>query len=178
MTLLPVKNRRPTLPTSEAVSFGEKKMGLVYADIELISGDDLALFHRGFLPEDQIKHMRVSALVDSGAYMLVINEEIREQLDLRVLAEQTGRLADETEIKVKVVGPIEIRFENRRATADAYVIPGNVEPLLGVIPMEDLDVVVDPIQQRLVVNPESPHIARKHLKGLGQHVRGGYEASV
>ena len=77
MTLLPVKNRRPALPTSEAVSFGEKKMGLVYADIELISGDDLALFRHGFLPEDQIKHMTVSVLVDSGAYMLSINNQIK-----------------------------------------------------------------------------------------------------
>ncbi|MBA3806317.1 MAG: hypothetical protein H0X14_11475, partial [Acidobacteria bacterium] len=97
-------------------------MGLVYADIELISGDDLALFRRGFLPEDQIKHMRVSVLVDSGAYMLSINDRIKEQLDLPVLDKQTVRLADDTEIRVEVVGPVEIRFENRRATVDAYVI--------------------------------------------------------
>lgn len=171
MTLLPVKNRRPALPTSEAVSFGEKKMGLVYADIELISGDDLALYRRGFLPEDQIKHMRVSVLVDSGAYMLSINDRIKEQLDLPVLDKQTVRLADDTEMKVEVVGPVEIRFENRRATVDAYVIPGNAEPLLGVIPLEDLDVVVDPKQQRLIVNPESPYIARKHMKYAAGAIR-------
>ena len=164
MTILPSTTRRPALPTSEAVSFGEKKMGLVYADIELVSSDDLALFHRGFLAEDQIKHMRVSALVDSGAYMLCINDRIKEQLDLRLLDKHTVRLADESEMKVEVVGPVEIRFENRRATVDAYVIPGNAEPLLGVIPIEDLDVVIDPKQQRLIVNPESPYIARKHMK--------------
>jgi clan AA aspartic protease len=164
MTILPVKNRRPTLPTSEAVSFGEKKMGLVYADIELISGDDLALFRHGFLPEDQIKHMRVRMLVDSGAYMLVINDRIKEQLDLPLIEEQTMRLADDTEIKVKIVGPVEVRFENRSTTVRAAVIPGNVEPLLGVIPIEDMDVVIDPKQQRLIVNPESPYTARKHMK--------------
>ena len=158
MTLLPVKNRRPTLPTSEAVSFGEKKMGLVYADIELIRADDLALFSHGFLAEDQIKHMRVSALVDSGAYMLVINEEIREQLDLPLMEEKIMRLGDETEIKVKVVGPVEVRFENRAATTKAAVIAGNVEPLLGVIPMRYMGVVVDLKQQRLIVNPESPRL--------------------
>ena len=38
------------------------------------------------------------------------------------------------------------------------MLPGNVEPLLGAIPMEDMDVVVDPKQQRLVVNPENPNI--------------------
>ena len=139
-------------------------MGLVYADLELISGDDLALHRRGFLPEDQIKRMRVSALVDGGSYMLVINDHIKEQLDLPVLDEQTARLADESEIRVEVVGPVEIRFENRRATVDAMVFPGNAEPLLGAIPMEDMDVVVDPKQQRLVVNPENPYIARKSVK--------------
>lgn len=159
-----VKNRRPALPTSEAVSFGEKKMGLVYADIQLISGDDLALFRHGFLAEDQIKHMTVGMLVDSGAYLLVINDRIKEQLDLPVLEKQTMRLADETEIRVEVVGPVEVRFENRSTTARAAVIPGNIEPLLGLIPLEDLDVVIDPKQQRLTVNPESPYIARKYMK--------------
>ncbi|HEX8145115.1 MAG TPA: clan AA aspartic protease [Pyrinomonadaceae bacterium] len=143
-------------------------MGLVYADIELIRGDDLALFRHGILPEDQIRHMRVSALVDSGAYMLCINDRIKEQLDLPVLGKHSVRLADESEMKVEVVGPVELRFENRRATVDAYVIPGNAEPLLGVIPIEDLDVVIDPKQQRLIVNPESPYIARKHMKQVGQ----------
>ena len=149
---------------SSQLENGEKKMGLVYADIELISGDDLALHRRGLLPEEQIKRMRVSALVDSSSYMLVINDQIKQQLDLPVLGEQTARLADETEVRTEVVGPVEIRFENRRATVDAILFHGNVEPLLGVIPMEDLDVIVDPKQQRLVVNPESPYIARKHVK--------------
>ena len=139
-------------------------MGLVYADLELISGDDLALCRRGFITEAEIKRMRVTALVDSGAYMLVINDHIKEQLDLPVLEEQTARLADDSQIRVEVVGPVEVRFENRSTTVRAIVLPGNAEPLLGVIPMEDMDVVVDPKQQRLIVNPESPYIARKHLK--------------
>ncbi|MGH9941451.1 MAG: aspartyl protease family protein [Pyrinomonadaceae bacterium] len=139
-------------------------MGLVYADVELISSDDLALHRRGFLPEGEIKRMKVTVLVDSGSYMLVINDHIKEQLDLPVLGESVARLADESEIRVEVAGPIEIRFENRRASVDALVFPGNAEPLLGVIPMEDMDVVVDPRQQRLIVNPDNPYIARKSVK--------------
>ncbi|HEV7860812.1 MAG TPA: clan AA aspartic protease [Pyrinomonadaceae bacterium] len=165
--LLPVnkpQRRRPEIRSAEAVSYGEKKMGLVYAEIELISGDDMALFRHGFLPEEQIKHMKVSMLVDSGAYMLVINDEIKEQLDLPILEEKTARLADETEIKVGVAGPVEIRFENRATTMRALVLPGSSEPLLGVIPMEDMDVVVDPKQQRLMVNPENPNIATTYVK--------------
>ena len=139
-------------------------MGLVYADIELISIDDLVLNRRGFLPVDQIKRMKVSALVDSGAYMLVNNEHIKAQLDLPVLETQTARMADDTEIQVEVVGPVEIRFENRRASVDAMVFPNNAEPLLGAIPMEDMDVLVDPKQQRLIVNPKNPYQATKYVK--------------
>ncbi|MGI9107524.1 MAG: clan AA aspartic protease [Pyrinomonadaceae bacterium] len=139
-------------------------MGLVYAEIELISGDDLALNRRGFLPADKIKRLHVNALVDSGAYMLVINQHVKEQLDLPVLEEQTARLADESEIRVEVVGPVEVRFENRTTTVRAMVFSGEAQVLLGAIPIEDMDVLIDPRQQRLVVNPENPYIARKSVK--------------
>jgi hypothetical protein len=50
-----------------------KVMGLVYAEIELINGGDLELVRRGFMDKDEIKRMWVTALVDSGSYMLAIN---------------------------------------------------------------------------------------------------------
>jgi clan AA aspartic protease len=140
------------------------KMGLVYAEIELTSVDDLVLHRRGFLAEDKVKRMKVDALVDTGAYMLVINEHVRQQLDLPLIEEQVFRLADDSEKRGEVVGPVEVRFENRSTTVRAVVLPGTAEVLLGSIPLEDMDVVVDPKQQRLIVNPESPYIATKHLK--------------
>lgn len=139
-------------------------MGLVYADIELVSTDDLVLNRRGYLPEDEIKRMRVTALVDTGAYMLVINDRIKQQLDLPVIEEQTMRLADDSERRIEIVGPVDVRFENRSTTVRAAVFPGDSEPLLGAIPIEDMDVVIDLKQQRLIVNPESPYIARKYVK--------------
>ena len=139
-------------------------MGLVYADIELVSTDDLALHRRGYLPEEDVKRMRVTALVDTGAYMLFINDNIRQQLDLPFIEEQTMRLADDSERRVEIVGPVDVKFENRSTTVRAAVLPGDAEPLLGAIPLEDMDVVIDPKQQRLLVNPETPYIARKHAK--------------
>ena len=139
-------------------------MGHTYADIELISADDLALHRRGFLPEEGVKRMRVTALVDSGAYMLVVNEHIKQQLDLPVLGETTAMLANESVVRAEIVGPVEIRFENRATTVRALMLPGSVEPLLGVIPMEDMDVVIDPKQQRLIVNPENPNIPLTYVK--------------
>ncbi len=139
-------------------------MGLVYAEINLTSIDDIVLSRRGFLDKDKIKQVRVNALVGSGAYVLSINETVRAQLDLPFIEKQFGTLADETLIEVEIVGPVEVRFENRRTTVDAIVLPGDAEVLLGAIPMEDMDVLIDPRQQKLVVNPKHPYVATKHLK--------------
>ncbi len=139
-------------------------MGLVYAEIDLISVDDLVLHRRGFLEKEKIKQITVDALVDSGAYMLTINENVRAQLDLPFIEKQFGRLADETLLELDVVGPVEVRFENRSTTVRAIVLPGNAEILLGAIPMEDMDVLIDPKQQKLLVNPAHPYVATKHLK--------------
>jgi clan AA aspartic protease len=158
------KARRQASSTLESVSYGEKKMGHTYAEIELVSVDDLVLHRHGFLTEEGIKRMRVTALVDSGAYMLVVNDHIKQQLNLPVLGETTALLADESEVRAEIVGPVEIRFENRATTVRALMLPGSREPLLGVIPMEDMDVVIDPKRQRLIVNPENPNIPLTYVK--------------
>ena len=139
-------------------------MGLVYADIEILSSEDLFAYRRGKLAKSDIKSVAVTALVDSGAYILSINENIKAQLDLTVIEEQIAELADGSRIKLEVVGPVDVRFANRSTSARALVLPGDAEVLLGAIPMEDLDVVIDPKRQMLLVNPAHPNIAEKKLK--------------
>jgi clan AA aspartic protease len=139
-------------------------MGLVYAEIELTRSDDLALVRAGHLPETQIRHLQVRALVDSGATMLAIPASIKTQLNLDKLADSEAELADGSTIKLEVVGPVEVRFQNRRTTVEALVIPNETEVLLGAIPMEGMDVLIDPKRERLVVNPESPNMTRMILK--------------
>lgn len=139
-------------------------MGLVYADIEIINSDDEALHRRGFMKEDDIKKIAVTALVDSVAYMLAINETIRTQLDLITLDTQTAELADSSQLQLDIVGPVTVKFANRATTCRAMVLPGNSEVLLGAIPMEDMDVVINPKEQKLTVNPAHPYIAHKPLK--------------
>jgi clan AA aspartic protease len=143
---------------------GRNEMGLVYADIELTSVDDLVLHRRGFIDKDSIKQVSVRSLVDTGAYMLTINDDVKNQLDLPVIERQFVTLADETQLEVDVVGPVEVRFENRRTTCDAVVLPTARDVLLGSIPMEDMDVLVHPKEQKLVVNPKHPYVANKYLK--------------
>ena len=139
-------------------------MGLIRTEIELLSSEDMLAARRGRLPESEIKRAKVIALVDSGAYMLAINEQLKTQLDLAVLGNQVAELADGTRISLEIVGPVEVRFENRSTSVRAMVLPGNAEVLLGSIPMEDMDVLIDPRQPKLSVNPAHPYVAEKPLK--------------
>jgi clan AA aspartic protease len=135
---------------------GGKEMGLVYAEIELVSTDDLVLSRHGILPEKEVRSVKRTALVDSGSLDLVITHQVKKRLDLPVLHKRLARLADETVLEVEMVGPVEVRFQNRSTTVLAVVLPSAEEILLGAIPLEGLDVFIDPAQERLIVNPNSP----------------------
>jgi clan AA aspartic protease len=139
-------------------------MGLVYADIELINGEDIVLARRGIINTDEIKRMRINALVDTGSYMLAINENIQEQLQLPVVEKRKAQLANEHIAEYDVVAPIEIRFKNRRSTCSAMVLPGDAEPLLGAISLEDMDVLIHPSKHELIVNPDHPYFAQMKMK--------------
>ena len=66
-------------------------MGLVYAEIEIINGEDLSLSKRNVLDRDDVRSIRINALVDSGSYMLAINESIQEQLQLPVVEKRKAQ---------------------------------------------------------------------------------------
>jgi clan AA aspartic protease len=139
-------------------------MGTIKADIELVNPMDLVSVDAGLLPEDKVRKMNITALVDTGAYMLCINETIQAQLGLRHMSYENVELADGSVVKAEVVGPVVINFKNRNTACRAIVLPGKAEPLLGVIPMEDMDVVLVPLKQTIDVNPEHPFMAQKILK--------------
>jgi len=139
-------------------------MGLIYAEIELINAIDLGNARFNRIGEEEIRRTRVNMLVDSGSVYMCINENVQQQLQLSVIEKRTGQLADGRIVEYDVVGPIEVRFKNRRCVVDAMLIPGNYELLLGAIPLEDMDVVIDIYRRELIVNPEHPDMAGMSLK--------------
>ncbi len=140
-------------------------MGLVHADILLVNPFDAVSAESGILPQEDVRKIEVRALVDSGAMPLTINEEIALQLDLKVRDQVDVALADGTHHKCDLVGHVDIRFKNRSTSCRALVLPGADEVLLGVIPMEGMDVMIDPVTQQLVLPPGRPYLAQMKLKG-------------
>ena len=133
-------------------------MGLTYAEITLANGIEYGLSQLGQLPREKVRQMNVTALVDSGAYMLVINEHIKRQLNLPVHENRETKLADGSIATCEIVGPVDIFFKNRATTCRAIVFPGDVEVLLGAIPLEDMDVLIDLKNNELIVHPDRPYM--------------------
>lgn len=119
-------------------------MGLTYAKLRLTN-----LFNH--------QQVQINALVDTGATFMCVTEEIAMQLgfDINEVSQQTVTLADGHQRKVPKIAPIEIVFENRSYVTEAVVL-GN-EPMMGVIPMEAMDLMVDQRNQTLIVNPQHPN---------------------
>ncbi|MBM3333334.1 clan AA aspartic protease [Candidatus Sumerlaeota bacterium] len=109
-----------------------------------------------------IEPVEVEALADSGSVHLCIPEHIQIQLKLSEIARKEVILADGSRKLVPYVGPIEIRFKNRVGFSGALVMGD--QPLLGVIAMEDMDLVINPRTRSLDVNPASPNIATSVAK--------------
>lgn len=141
-------------------------MRQIYADIEIINNDDLAFARRKVIGEEEVRRMNVNALVDTGAYLLCINEEIQQQMQFPVVEKRKGQLANGQIEEFDVVSSVELRFKNRRTICNAMVLPSDSEILLGVIPLEDMDVLIDPLRQELIVNPDHPYFAQMKLKGI------------
>jgi clan AA aspartic protease len=153
-------------------------MGFIYADIELVNADDLALAKKHIIGEEEIKRMPLKMLVDTGAYNLCINETIQQQLDLPFVEKRKGISANGHIEEFDIVGPVQVLFKNRKTICYAMVLAGDNEPLLGSIPLEDMlvpipyiknigvpgDVLIHPLREELIVNPDHPYYAQMKLK--------------
>ena len=127
-------------------------MSVVSTEITLINKMDVGLAKRGLIKEQEIRQMTVPAIVDTGAWTLVINEEIREKLGLSYKGYGEATLADGQKEVCKMAGPLEIRWKNRSFTCNALVIPDSPDILLGAIPLEAMDLTINPKRELVGVH--------------------------
>ena len=124
-------------------------MGLVYAEITLKNATDVAMARRGIIKEQEIRQTTVQAMVDTGASTLIISEAIRQELGVEVEMQDVVTLANNAKEVCKYTEPVAIHWENRHIHTSAMVLPGINEVLLGAIPLEGLDLVINPSLQAL-----------------------------
>jgi clan AA aspartic protease len=139
-------------------------MGEIKVSVELENYDDRAVARRGFLPEDQIRSQRVDVVVDSGAVMLVLPQDLVEVLGLRMLRKAIVTYADERKEERDIAGVVSVRVAGRTVETNCLVGPPGSEPLLGQIVLEEADLLIDCANQRLIARPESPYLPTLKLK--------------
>jgi clan AA aspartic protease len=125
-------------------------VGEVRAEITLVNIRDQNVAYMGYMPQDQIRRLTVNAVVDTGAWTLVINEETREKLGLRVEETSEATLAGGIKAPCQVTEPVRIHWKDRRTTCEAVVIPCEEDVLLGAYPLEGMDLMVHPKKQEVI----------------------------
>jgi clan AA aspartic protease len=139
-------------------------MGEIKARVLLENAADRELVRRGAMPAADLRRVEAELLVDTGAVLVLLPQDMVEALGL----EPTGRaivvLANDQRVELGRAGPLAVSIDGRTATTDCLVAAPGCEPLLGQVVLESLDLIVDPLQRRLTPRPESPFLPTLKLK--------------
>jgi clan AA aspartic protease len=131
-------------------------MGRVVTKIKLTNQADKNHALAGLLEPGRVRTTEIEALVDTGATMLVLPADVVARLGLPHEGTRKIRYADGRVDAVPWVGAVRIEILGRAMTCDALVVAEGTTPLIGQIPLEGLDLVVDPKSREVSVNPASP----------------------
>jgi clan AA aspartic protease len=130
---------------------GIATMGKVLVTARIESLEDLYAVKMGLLP--QARRVEVTdALVDTGATGLSMPKDLIAQLGLGPLRKRRARTSGGS-IDVQVCGTVRLTIQERDCPCDVTELPDECPVLIGQMPLEMLDFVVDPVNQRLIGNP-------------------------
>ncbi|MFQ5729779.1 MAG: retroviral-like aspartic protease family protein [Waddliaceae bacterium] len=110
-----------------------------------------------FLPKEKKgKDVECDALVDSGAAELALPGEMISRLKLEALGSVRVYTADGGEHEYRIFGIVEVEVGGRTCQVRVIELPHGAEPLLGAVPLEEMDWHISPQEKKLVPNPRSP----------------------
>jgi predicted aspartyl protease len=129
-------------------------MGKVLVTAKMENLFDLENRERGLLPADQVRSVAVSdALIDTGATSLLLPKRLITALGLRHFRTRTVRGVGGS-TPLPMFSAVRLTIQGRECTLDVGEIGDEFPVLIGQVPLELLDFVVDPRSQRLIANPE------------------------
>lgn len=128
-------------------------MGRVLTEATIENLKDLWDEQRGLLPAEQVRRVTVSdALVDTGATLLSLPTPLIQQLGLaRTTSKHVISSAGPT--TAFMYEAVRLTIQGRYCTMDVLEVPDGVPVLIGQIPLEHLDLVVDLRSRSLIGNP-------------------------
>jgi clan AA aspartic protease len=127
-------------------------MSVVHTEITLKNEADIILAEKGYIKEDKIRQMTVESVVDTGAWTMVINEDIRDKLGLLDRGFGEANLADGQKAEYPMAGPLEVWWKNRHLVCEALVMPDAPDVLLGALALEHMDLTINPLRELVGVH--------------------------
>jgi clan AA aspartic protease len=124
-------------------------MGEVVERITLINTREAGNAAGGFVKEEDVRKTKLRALVDTGAANIVINERTRRKLGLAIAEVGEVSLGNGKRENCSYTEWVTVRWKDRQAVCEAVVLPHAKETLLGVIPLEQMDLKVNLTEQKL-----------------------------
>lgn len=128
-------------------------MGRVLTEAKIENTEDLWAAKRGIISDNEVRRLALTdALVDTGATLLSLPTRMIQQLGLeksgskRVTSSTGGGEAD-------LYSAVRLTIQGRSCTMDVMEVPNDVPALIGQIPLEHLDFVVDLRNRTLIGNP-------------------------
>jgi predicted aspartyl protease len=129
-------------------------VGRFSVEIEVANYGDVTLMHRGMLPADQVRRRTIHGMVDSGATKLVLPQALVKELGLPLGNSVRVRYADGRQAQRREAKGVFLKLLGRDGTFTAISEPKRDTALIGAIVLEDLDLLVDCVGQRVI--PRDP----------------------
>jgi predicted aspartyl protease len=128
-------------------------MGRVVTEATIENLKDLWEVEQGRTTADKVRRViAADALVDTGATMLSLPTALIQQLGL--LFSYSRRITSSTGAgTANVYSTVRLTILGRFCDMDVIEVPDGVPVLIGQIPLERLDFVVDPTRRLLIGNP-------------------------
>jgi predicted aspartyl protease len=129
----------------------DPKMGRFAVDVEVVNNEDLVEFRRGHLKANEVRRKTIKGIVDSGASRMILPKAVAKELGFPIKKSKTKvRYADGRQSLRTEVDEVRVFLEGRDGAFTAIVEPKRDTALIGAIVLEDLDLLVDCKNARLV----------------------------
>jgi predicted aspartyl protease len=129
-------------------------MGRVVTEAKIENIKDLWEIERALRPADQARQITVpDALADTGATLLSMPTHLIHQLGLGKTTSKRVTSSHGGVTEATLYEAVRLTIQGRSCTMDVLEVPDNVPVLIGQLPLEHLDFVVDLRSRTLIGNP-------------------------
>ena len=139
-------------------------MGEVRVTAELSNAIETEMVKKNLLSAQAVSRIACDMLVDTGAVLILLPQEVIEKLRLSEGDKRIVVFAEERKAELKSYYGLMVKIGERKGYFECLEGPPNCEGLVGQIVLESLDLIIDPLNKTLVPRPESPFLPLVKMK--------------